>query len=178
MNGFAKALFLATALAPIFAVFGLNRILTHGRDFTFVDTLPIMGSTVLTVVCWSLLRFCLKRIESEPITIKSVKNTDRDLVPFLIAYVLPLAIANTTSVAGHAAAILFVLAFALLLAFRSHLAVANPVVAIIGYRFYEVQSENGMTFVLLSKRPILSTGRPLIAHHLSDVVFVASEEEG
>jgi hypothetical protein len=175
MSRLAHILFLLTAVAPMCAVFGINRILEPAHVLTAVDVVPFVGSAALVFVCWALLRLAITKLESQTLKIKSAKNTDRDLLPFVLAYLLPLATANTVTLAGNVVTVAVIAAMVIILAFRSHLSVANPVVALLGYRFYEVQVDNGIVFILLSKKVLLSTTDALNVHHAFDIVFVRAE---
>ncbi|GAN61587.1 hypothetical protein Abci_046_020 [Acetobacter cibinongensis] len=93
-----------------------------------------------------------EKLEKIPITITKAKTTDKEVISFCISYALPIIFrANSVSNIETwlvASLILFVVLW------TTDAMPANPVLGILGYHFYEVDSGSGVGYVLITKKRI------------------------
>jgi len=92
------------------------------------------------------------KLERLPIAVKKAKSADKEVIGFFVAYALPLVFRGQASpdmgawiIAGGM--LLFVL-------WSTHTLQVNPVLGTFGYHFYEVETADGITYLLISKRRI------------------------
>lgn len=93
-------------------------------------------------------------LEHLPVVIKKAKSADKEVIGFFVAYALPLVFRGQSSqdlgawlVAGTM--LLFVL-------WSTHSMQVNPVLGMFGYHFYEVETSDGITYLLITRSKISS----------------------
>ncbi len=93
-------------------------------------------------------------LERLPVVIKKAKSADKEVIGFFVAYALPLVFRGQSSqdlgawlIAGTM--LLFVL-------WSTHSMQVNPVLGMFGYHFYEVETSDGITYLLITQRKINS----------------------
>lgn len=84
----AKGLFVATSLAPVLAAFAMKDI-ANGKSWTDVTPLLVIG-LLLPVICLLLLSFARKKLERHELNVTKVSSTDKEVLAYLVAYLLPL----------------------------------------------------------------------------------------
>jgi hypothetical protein len=90
--------------------------------------------------------------QSLPITIKKAKSADKEVLGFFVAYALPLMFkgdVNPDIGAWAIAGLMLVLVL-----WTTHALHVNPVLGVIGFHFYEVETQEGVTYLLITKRAI------------------------
>lgn len=107
----------------------------------------LLGSLALWIIDKSQ-----QRLEKIPIVIKKAKSADKEVIGFFVAYALPLVFRGQSSLdLGAWAIAAFMLFFVL---WSTHSIQVNPVLGLFGYHFYEVETSDGITYLLISKRRI------------------------
>lgn len=81
---------------------------------------------------------------------------DNRVVAYIISYMLPLASILIKDFNLYIS--LVIVGAIVLIAPFVNTAVPNPLLMLQGYHFYEVETENGATYVLISKRKLRSNG--------------------
>lgn len=152
LGNLVRILFALTAIAPlsisvayVFALKGQNlRWALMASCFCL-----LLGALALWIV-----GNASERLERLPITIKKVKSADKEVIGFFVAYALPLLFKGEVSTDlgawGLAAALL------LFVLWSTHALQVNPVLGILGFHFYEVETSEGITFLLITRRKINS----------------------
>jgi len=147
-----KTYFIATALAPV--CLSLAYVVSQREGFLPWGGVLVSVAVLLGASCLLILRAAKRHLEIAPITIKKAKSADKDVIGFFVAYVLPLFFSKTVNLDPSALAL-----FVGLLAFviwGTHSVQVNPLLGVFGYHFYEVDSEDGITFLLVTKRKIVN----------------------
>lgn len=153
LNTVAKPLLVSTSLSPVLLAFGINAI---AEDKSPIEYVPwFVASIGLLTLCLLILRFARTQLEKQNLQIKSIKNSDKEVMTFLLAYLLPLVPAKTLGFSGNVATGVFVFCVFFLAIYHSNAFDFNPLLGLCGYHFYEVQSADGMTFLLITRTPIL-----------------------
>jgi hypothetical protein len=80
------------------------------------------------------------------------KSISGDALSFLVAYLLPLIPKLSGKTDVEFISVVFVLAF--FVVFHSNSYYFNPMLTILGYRFYEVTTDANITFVSITKRKL------------------------
>jgi len=162
LNTLAKLSLVATSIAPILLTLWFSEISQKWnakKNFATnisnhwdngISYLVIAG--ILTIICWRLIELSKKNLEKVPVKITTVKTVDREIIGFIIVYLLPLI--NESTAAVNPAKLIFVGVFFFIIVATSHSYHFNPLLGIIGYHFYEVETEGGITYVLISKQNI------------------------
>ena len=92
------------------------------------------------------------RLERLPISIKKAKSADKEVIGFFVAYALPLVFRGQTS--PDLGAWMLAAGMLLFVLWSTHSLQVNPVLGLFGYHFYEVETADGITYLLISKRRI------------------------
>lgn len=150
LSRLVRLLLALTAMAPIsislsysFATRGNNLQLA----FIAATACVLLGLTSLWVI-----QKCQHNLERIPIKIEKAKNSDKEVIGFFIAYALPLVFRGQASAElGEwmlaAGMLLFVL-------WSTNSIQVNPVLGIFGYHFYEIETQEKVTFTLITKSRI------------------------
>ncbi|WP_139211248.1 hypothetical protein [Azotobacter beijerinckii] len=145
-----RVLLALTAIAPVSVslayVFGAKN-----GDWPLA-ALAIFICVVLGVISRWIISSASENFERLPVVIKKVKSADKEVLGFFIAYALPLIFKGE---AGQdigswllaAGMLIFVL-------WTTHALHVNPVLGLLGFHFYEVETQEGITYLMITKRTI------------------------
>jgi hypothetical protein len=153
LNAIAKPLLVSTSMSPVLIAYGINAV---ADDKGPLEYLPWFGAAVgMVCLCLLILRFAKTQLEKQHLKVKSIKSSDKEVMTFLLAYLLPLIPAKTIGISGHYLTVVFVFSMFFLAIYYSNAFDFNPLLGLCGYHFYEVQSEDGMTFLLITSKHLL-----------------------
>lgn len=156
LNRFAHALLVLTSLAPVALVHGLS-YLPDRPEVTLQWSAVAVG---LVVVCVGLLWLAGGRGEREVLHVAQPKNVDKDVLAFLVSYALPLVV--PTGNASNAFALLAFLALVAVVLYQAELVHVNPLLGILGYRFYEIPRDGDSVLVITRGRLASGTDRQVV----------------
>ncbi len=147
LSGLAALSLTATAVAPVCAVW----LCTYTPDWGWRAPAYAAALTlVLLLACYSLLNLSARKLQKEPFSVASADHSDGQLVGLLVAYAMPLLAGPPKQMLAPLVAFVF---FLVLLLWKTQLVNVNPLASFLGYHFYQVKSESGMRYTLLSKDP-------------------------
>ena len=130
--------------------------------------LALLG--LLTSTCLVVLWFYSKKVKQRSIQICSLKPADQPAIGFVVAYLLPVAFETTFIVQWQVlAVVLLILAW---LVYISDTYLVNPLLRLFGYRFYEVTTEDQITYMLVSHRKIVNTDDLIDVREGSNFMFL------
>jgi hypothetical protein len=156
-----KVFLVATSLAPI----SLTLAFLDVRSGHLAQALGwLLFALLLVLSTRFILYLSRKQLEVLPIKLCKAKTSDREVIGFLLAYVLPLALTSGTTPQVDGWAIGFLVALFGLVVWGTHAYDFNPLLGLIGYHFFEVETDSGITYVLITKRSIVSV------HQVAEVV--------
>lgn len=150
LGRFIRLLLALTAIAPLSVSLAyIYATKEHNLRLAFIAGCfcVFLGAGAL----WIIER-AQSRLECLPISIKKAKSADKEVIGFFVAYALPLVFRGQSSPDVGA----WILAAAMLffVLWSTHSLQVNPVLGLFGYHFYEVETEDGITYLLISKRRI------------------------
>lgn len=157
------ALFLSS-YAPLAAVFALLESFGGGWPTRVCAGLAALG-IVLPIGVFAVAR----RLAPQTLHVASAQVRDGDALAYIATYLVPFAAVTATTTRERAALALFVLLIAVLYV-RSELFYINPLLALVGYRLFQVTTPAGASVVLISKRRFLASDTNLRSRRLSDYV--------
>src|SRR5437870_1743343 len=94
MSQLGKALFVITALAPILFALIVNDVYAGKGLETTWPWIACLGSLVVIWAC--VLIFAYTRLARTSLAIKKIKTADKEILSFLLAYLLPILAKNYT----------------------------------------------------------------------------------
>lgn len=170
LSKIAKLLFVATSLAPVLAAFAVKD-LTAGRSMKEVAPWLVV-TALLPVICWLLLLFSRKHLEQQELRIVKIKSTDKEVLAYLIAYLLPLLTKDTVDVWKQFPVAMFVFGMIFLAVYHSNAFHFNPLLGCVGYHFYEVECDDGMTYLFITGNTIKKQDVTSDVVQMADYIFL------
>lgn len=174
LNRIAKALLVATSLAPVLFGYG---VVALGDNQSWNAAYPwFVAGIGLGFVAYLMPRLVLKLVQPQPMPLKSVKDADKEILTFLITYLLPFAGRTTLNANPYSLAGVYVFSLIFLAVYHTNAFTFNPLLAVFGYHFYEVETQAGMKYLLVTKSVIRQQDfRPWVVP-LSDYVYLESKD--
>jgi hypothetical protein len=165
MTVLAQFGFFISSYAPLFGVFAL--LDTFGRGLPTVVCIVI---AIVGVFLPLVLLLAARKLAPQPLRVDSAQVRDGDALAYIATYLVPFAAIAASTARERGALGLFVLLVAILY-IRSELFYINPMLALVGYRLFQVVTPAGASVVLLSRRRFLRSGIDVSARRLSDHVY-------
>lgn len=144
-----KLLLVATAFAPVLVTQAI--VSWHNGEQGLAVFLVCLAGA-LTWWCINIIQRCARELASHPVSVSEIKPADKEVLGFVIAYLLPLARGSNFEWFPFAV----VLAVFLLMIMTSNAYHTNPLLGLLGYRFYEVKVDS-VVYILISKRHLHNT---------------------
>ncbi|SDR68190.1 hypothetical protein SAMN05216198_0019 [Halopseudomonas litoralis] len=149
LNSFLKLLLALTAVSPVSLTWAIADFSRNG--FTPLQGYAVIGGIVLVVLCYAIIRLAKAKTTLISFEASSVKTMDNEVVAYVVTYLFPLVTpVGEVSVTAQ----LFVLLMIVFLLSTAHAFTFNPVLSMLGYHFYEVESKTGVSYILLSSNTI------------------------
>jgi hypothetical protein len=167
LSRFAHALLVSTSLAPVALVYGLS-LLPKNRSAALV----CFGvAAALLGACLFVLRVASRKGERQQVRVTRSQNVDKDVLAFLVSYALPLV---APAQGGEVSPAFWgFIALVAVVLYQAELVHVNPLLGMIGYRFYEVPRD-GKSAALLVTRFSATTGDTRSIVKLSDSLWLES----
>lgn len=173
LSRFAKLMLTATSLAPIALVYAWVLYSDHKVKMA----LGLIGLAVaLVAVMIGLLAYCRKHLERSKFKVTSIEAADREYITFILLYLSPLFTSQFGDLNWHILVptmIVFVLVIST--GYGYHF---NPLLGLLGWHFYKVGTEEGVTYVLITKKELRSAKQCLIVGQLTEYIVIDIEEGG
>src|SRR5512138_386944 len=88
LNTFAKLLLVASSLSPMLGAVAINQFVL-GKPW--VAWLPwLVVALLLVFICWGLLAYAAEHAQSQKLTVDKFEDNSKEVLAFLLAYLLPL----------------------------------------------------------------------------------------
>lgn len=175
LSRIAKLLLVASSLAPVLAAFAVKEI---SEGSTVADTWPLLLATVLLpVICCLVILYAKANLERQSLRVVKIKSTDKEVLAYLIAYLLPLLAKDVVDFRENLVVTLFVFGMIFLAVYHSNAFHFNPLLGFAGFHFYEVVCDDDMTYLLVTSRVIRKQKGESSVVQLSDYIFFEIEHE-
>lgn len=162
MNKVIKLFLVLTSLAPVLLTYWfVEQSNSYNNTKTLIEncianykvgSFYIISTIVLVAVFWLILYLSKNKLEKLPIVIDEIKSADNESISFILVYLLPLASKIENSV--NIPVLIFISVLFFIIVFTSNSYHFNPLLNFIGYHFYEVKVQGGVTYVLLTRDSI------------------------
>jgi hypothetical protein len=167
MRNWLKTLLIISAFSPTLLALAGVRYFLNGSDVVFYQLIII---SLLGTSLPFLILFLVEK-ESEALTFKAkkVKSADHMLLVFVGTYIAPVVMKMVEIDFGITVIVVVVLACVswVIPSVPSH-----PIMYLLKYRFYEVESDKGMVYTLISKRVIRNPGSISKVRQLSNSMIM------
>jgi hypothetical protein len=172
MNKIGKLLLVVTSLAPVLGALAVNSLAreqyAHGVWFLVIGVL-------LCLLCFLLLRACYSYLPRELLATVKVKSADKEVLAFLLVYLLPFFNVAVIDFTGNWLTATYVACIILLVVYHSNAVTFNPLLSIAGYRFYEVETDGGMSYIVIGRKELTRQANRITGICLVDYIFLQTE---
>ena len=169
LNNLAKFLLVLTALSPVLGAAAIDQF-EHGEPWASWSICLVVIALLLVLACWALLKYAAKNAQRYVFHVKEFVRKDQEMLTFLFIYLLPFLRSGTfASDWLMSIYILGILTLAIAHADAFHF---NPVMRLLGFRFYAVKNQEGVTNLLISKKDLRQPNEEIQTVRLAPDVYL------
>ncbi|WP_313069532.1 hypothetical protein [Atlantibacter hermannii] len=168
MNKIARILLTASSIAPVgITLFFIGFI--KSKDWLMWSSLALCSISFLLLVFF--LSYGIKNVTPLHKNIDSITPANKEVTNYFLSYLFPLL--GTDSIAEKWQYTVFFYASLIIYVSFSENYNFNPLLSVLGYKFYEAEDDTGVGFVLISKEVITDVqGRVFEVIQLTDYTFI------
>jgi len=149
LNWLAKLLLTSTAIAPVLITYAW---VAYQASEALQAAILLVACMTLIVICILVLRYARKHLERANFSATTVEAADRENMGFLLLYLLPLFTAQFDSLNWQVwVPAIAIFAAVVATGYSYHF---NPLLGLMGWHFYKVGTEEGVTYVLITKKQL------------------------
>lgn len=164
MSVLAQAILFLSSYSPLLGVFALLDTFGAGAPSIVCTVLAGLGLTLLPIL------FVDRKAAPQALKIKSARPRDGDVLAYVASYLVPFASVSASTTRQQVAVGIFIALIAVLYV-RTQLFYVNPILALVGYRIYEVDTPGGTPLMLICRRRFIPPETTLPAIRISDYVW-------
>jgi hypothetical protein len=169
LKRFPKIFLVSTSLAPILITLAFLEIRAH--DY-WTAVAWLVGALVLVMATRGLLYLCRQQLEPLNVHFAKAKTSDREVIGFLLAYVTPLALTSGKVPEIDAWAIAFLILLFGAVVWGTHAYDFNPLLGLMGYHFFEVENDKGITYIVITRKSIVDVHQITAVVQLTEYVLL------
>lgn len=154
LSSVARFLFAMAAISPVALVWAIVDWERNGLGMA--QFVVLLLGAIIGFICWLLLFLSHKHLTKVSFTATEIKAVDNEVVAYVVTYLFPLVAPESAHGVVGQVAVVLVLAFVLA---TSNAFTFNPLLTLMGYKFYEVKSNSGVTYLFVSKYDITDVKR-------------------
>lgn len=174
LNRFAKFLLVATSLSPVLGAVAVNQFALGRPWLSWAPWLAV--AVLLVLVCWLLLQYAAKNAQKHTLTIKEFESNDKEVLAFLLAYLLPFISSKDMAFEGQWLTGAYILAIIFLVIAHAGAFHFNPVMGLVfNYHFYGIKDSEGISCLLISKKELRRVGAEVQTVRLAHSIFLDRE---
>jgi hypothetical protein len=172
LNIIARLLLTSTALAPVGLTYAWVAWFQDSKVTAFY---LFLVSLTLFVSCVGVLLSAQKSLPASNFKAKSIEASDHENTAFLLLYVMPLFTSQFNTLDWEFW-VPTVVIFAIITAtgYNYHF---NPMLGLLGWHFYRVESEEGIKFVLITKKQIRTASTEIKIGQLTEYMLLDLEDK-
>ncbi|EMD6814302.1 hypothetical protein VRT12_002831 [Citrobacter koseri] len=149
LNSSAKYLLTASSVAPVCLT--LSFVAAVNKYYTFA-TFSLSIALISFFLCWLIINLIRKHISITHVNLRSVKPANKEITNYFLAYLFPL-ITDDKLISNWYLACFFYISLFVYVGFSGSYSF-NPLLSLLGYKFYEAEDDTSVSFVLISKEKI------------------------
>lgn len=163
----ARLALTATAVAPVLLSFAFA--FAFNRQWLYV-AIAVGACALLTALCYNVIQKARYRLASSTFRFKKIEAADRENIGFLLVYLLPLFTADLSELNWSIwVPAIGIFAWITATGYSYHF---NPLLTLFGWHFYRVEAEEGVTYVLLTKRELRTASEPIEVGQLTEYIVL------
>jgi hypothetical protein len=151
LSKLVRVAFALTAMAPL----SVSLAYVFAKDHKYLYAgIAAASCLVLAVLAKEIAESASRKLERMPVKFQKAKPADKEVIGFFITYALPIVFRGDNSAdLGAWLCAGMMLLFVLLI---THSIQFNPILTFVGFHFYEVETADGITYLLITRRRINS----------------------
>ena len=173
LNTFAKFLLVSTSLSPLLGAVAVNQFASGEPASHYGAWLG--AALLLVVLCWVLLRYASKSAQKHAYRIKEFERDDKEVLAFLVTYLLPFLSTDKMGFAGDWLTGAYVLLIIFLVIAHAGAFHFNPVMGLLGFHFYAVKNGDSVSHLLISRAELCRPGQELQTVRLAHNIYLHTE---
>ena len=174
LSRIAKIFLVLTSVAPA--------VLTYAVAAAFMGEFTIAAKLlaiviILVVLCVKMLKHVRHNLEEIDLKVTSAEVADQESIGFLLVYLIPLLRPQFEFAEVNLwMCFIFLLVFALFLSvsYSYHF---NPLLGFMKWHFYRVKTQEGISYVLITKKRLRNVMEPIKIGQLTEYILIELEEE-
>lgn len=170
LNRLAILLLVSSSLSPVLGAVAVNQ---YTLDKSVSAWLPwVVVAVLLVVICWGVLHYASTNAQKHNLKIEQFEDKDKEVLAFLLAYLLPLVSVKDTVSSIHWLTTAYVLAIVLVVFTHARAVHFNPVMGLLGYHFYSIKNSDGLSLLLISRSELRRSGEELETVRLAQNIYL------
>lgn len=167
----ARILLTSTAIAPVGFTYAWVGYMQGSTKPAIVIAIV---SVLLVIVCLWLLGYARRKLERMQFAASKVETADRENMGFLLLYLLPLFTSDFKSLDWQLwVPTIFIFMIVTATSYSYHY---NPLIGMLGWHFYKVESREGVTYVLITKKQLRKAIEKIEVGQLTEYILIDLEE--
>jgi hypothetical protein len=177
LNRFTKMLLVGTSLAPVLVIMAVDFFFSTKEPLVFwsFGTQLLAVAAGLVGIAFGVMNYAAKNGPRQQLNICKAKNSDKEVLTFLLAYLLPVVSKHDYLFREFNWPTVVILLMLCVAVYHSSAFDFNPLLGMLGYHFYEVEDDSQFPYLLISSRAIKKPSGPLTVVQLFDYTFLAIE---
>ena len=176
LNKFTKMLLVGTSLVPTLLIMAVDHAFTKGvPNWWGFTTQLVVIAVALLVIASSVMHVARRSGERQQLQICKAKNSDKQVLTFLLAYLMPILSEHKYLFRDFNVPTLALLVLLAVAVYHSNAFDFNPMLGMLGYHFYEIEDANSFPYLLITKTPFKKANQEIIVVQLFDHTFLAVE---
>ncbi len=169
LSSVAKFLLISTSLSPILGAVAVDQFANNQPWMHWLVLLLI--AIILIFLCWMMLQYAARNIQRNLFTVREFERKDTETLAFMLAYLIPLI--STDNIVFADKWLLGAYTFVIISLVITHAGAFhfNPVMGLLGYHFYSVKNQDGLSHLLISKKALRRSGNEIqvvqLAHSIN-----------
>lgn len=176
LNRFAKFLLVATSLSPLLGAVAVNQFSRGEPALRWGPWIAV--ALLLVFLCWALLHYATKNAQLHSFDIKEFERNDKEVMAFLVTYLLPFLSTEKMGFAGDWMTSTYVLVIIFLVIAHAGAFHFNPVMGLLGYHFYAVKNNDGVSTLLISRVELRRPGESVKTVQLACNIYLYAGDAG
>jgi len=178
LNSFTKLLLVGTSLAPILVIMAVDFFFSAKgpQPFWSFGTQLLIVAAALVFIAFGIMRYAARHGSRQPLKICKAKNSDKEVLTFLLAYLLPVVSKHEYLFHDFNLPTIVILALLCVAVYHSSAFDFNPLLGMLGYHFYEVEDDSAFPYLLISNHAIKKPCADMMVVQLFDYTFLLVEK--
>lgn len=170
-----RLLLTASSIAPVCFTVSFIGFTKNNSCLLYI---PLASGIFVCLFCIIIVHLIKQRVQISKIKIVSVMPANKEIANYFISYIFPLLGAD--SIFENLSMTIFFFVCLVLYILFSVTYNFNPLLSLLGYKFYEAQQKNGFKFILLSKTNLdsIDDKESINVKQLSNYIYIYYDGDG